>query len=220
MRRIPPGHDRALSRGRLREGLLHGAHRTRRVAPRHVIADHRSSKRCRWRIHVDGNMTPRQYLYKGMPPDAPAGGVDRASQKRDIGVADSLHGSGGAKPIHWVGSAKKDLAAFPRTVRREVGFALYLAQLGMRAVQTKSLRGFGGASVLEIVVEHESNAFRTVYTVAFPKAIYVLHAFHKKSKSGISTPREDVAIIKQRLAAAVIAYRQSTKGKRHDDGAR
>jgi len=133
-------------------------------------------------------------------------------------MVDSLHGSGHAKPIHWVGSAKKDLAAFPGPARREVGFALYLAQLGMQAMQVKALRGFGGASVLEIVVEHESNAFRTVYTVAFPKAVYVLHAFQKKSKSGISTPREDVAIIKRRLAAAVIAYRQSTKGKRHDAG--
>ena len=127
-------------------------------------------------------------------------------------MADSLHGSGHAKPIHWVGSAKKDLAAFPGPARREVGFALYLAQLGMRAMQVKALRGFGGASVLEIVVEHESNAFRTVYTVAFPKAVYVLHAFQKKSNSGISTPREDVAIVKRRFAAAVIAYRQFTKG--------
>lgn len=124
----------------------------------------------------------------------------------------SLHGSGHAKPIHWVGSAKKDLAAFPGPARREVGFALYLAQLGMRAMQVKALRGFGGASVLEIVVEHESNAFRTVYTVAFPKAVYVLHAFQKKSKSGSATPREDVAIIKRRFAAAAIAYRQFTKG--------
>ena len=133
-------------------------------------------------------------------------------------MVDSLHGSGHAKPIHWVGSAKKDLAAFPGPARREVGFALYLAQLGMRAMQVKALRGFGGASVLEIVVEHESNAFRTVYTVAFPKAIYVLHAFQKKSKSGSATPRADVTTIKRRLAAAVLAYRQATKGKSHDDG--
>jgi phage-related protein len=133
-------------------------------------------------------------------------------------MVDSLPGSGHAKPIHWVGSAKKDLAAFPGRARREVGFALYLAQLGMRAMQVKALRGFGGASVLEIVVEHESNAFRTVYTVAFPKAIYVLHAFQKKSKSGSATPRADVATIKRRFAAAVLANRQDTKGKSHDDG--
>lgn len=127
-------------------------------------------------------------------------------------MIDSPRGSGHAKPIHWVGSAKKDLTAFPGPARREVGFALYLAQLGMRAMQVKALRGFGGASVLEIVVEHESNAFRTVYTVAFPKAIYVLHAFQKKSTSGSATPRADVAIIKRRLAAAVLASRQATKG--------
>jgi phage-related protein len=127
-------------------------------------------------------------------------------------MINSPYDCGGVRPIHWVGSAKKDLAAFPGAVRREFGFALYLAQLGMRALQTKPLRGFGGASVLEIVVEHEGNAFRTVYTIAFPKAIYVLHAFQKKSKSGSATPRADVAIIKRRLATAVIAYRQATKG--------
>jgi len=82
----------------------------------------------------------------------------------------------------------------------------------LRRSQADPLGGFGGASVLEIVVEHEGNAFRTVYTIAFPKAIYVLHAFQKKSKSGSATPRADVAIIKRRLATAVTAYRQATKG--------
>jgi phage-related protein len=86
------------------------------------------------------------------------------------------------------------------------------AQLGMRAPHAKPLRGFGGASVLEIVVEHESNAYRAVYTVTFPQAVYVLHAFQKKSKSGHGTPRADIALVRQRLSAATEAHDRSTKG--------
>lgn len=93
-------------------------------------------------------------------------------------------------------------------VRRECGFTLYLTQLGMTGCNTKALRGFGGASVLEIVVAHQRDAFRVVYTVVFPKAVFVLHAFQKKSKSGIATPRKDISLIRQRLAIAAGAYRK------------
>jgi phage-related protein len=106
------------------------------------------------------------------------------------------------KPIEWVGSARKDVASFPVAVRRECGFALYLAQCGLRSVNAKPLRGFGGASVMEIVVSNDGNAYRAVYTVSFPRAIYVLHAFQKKSKSGARTPQADVVLIKRRLAIA------------------
>lgn len=124
----------------------------------------------------------------------------------------AIHVSDTVKPIYWVGSSRKDLAKLPGHVRRQCGFALYLAQLGMRAPHAKPLRGFGGASVLEIVVEHESNAFRAVYTVTFPQAVYVLHAFQKKSKLGHGTPRADIALVRQRLSAATEAHDRSTKG--------
>jgi phage-related protein len=70
------------------------------------------------------------------------------------------------------------------------------------------LKGFGGRAVLEIVVPHEGDTFRTVYTVRFPGAVYVLHAFQKKSKKGVSTPQKEIELIKQRLAAAERDYRE------------
>ncbi len=112
------------------------------------------------------------------------------------------------KPLEWVGNSKEELRRFPGDVRRECGYALYLAQLGMRALGVKSLKGFGGASVLEIVSPYHGDAYRAVYTVAFPKAVFVLHAFQKKSKKGSVTPRREVELIRRRLAVAAQAYRK------------
>lgn len=112
------------------------------------------------------------------------------------------------KPLEWVGSSKADLAAFPSTARREAGFALYLAQIGERGLNAKPLRGFGGAGVLEVVTGHAGNAYRAVYTVRFAKAVYVLHAFQKKSKKGIATPKADIELIKQRMRIAEEHYDQ------------
>ena len=66
----------------------------------------------------------------------------------------------------------------------------------------KPLKGFGGASVMEIVDRHDTNTYRAVYTANFAGTLYVLHAFQKKSKRGISTPQKDINLIKQRLAIA------------------
>ena len=106
------------------------------------------------------------------------------------------------KPLLWVGSSKRDLKAFPPTVRRQVGQALYAAQRGEEYPTVKSLRGFGGRSVLEIVASDVSGAYRAVFTVRFQDVIYVLHAFQKKSKKGIATPLNEIDLIRQRLAAA------------------
>ncbi len=76
-----------------------------------------------------------------------------------------------------------------------MGFALYQAQIGAKHDSVKPLKGFGGAGVLEIITDHVGDTFRTVYTVKFATAIYILHAFQKKSKSGIKTPAEDLALI-------------------------
>ena len=64
------------------------------------------------------------------------------------------------------------------------------------------LRGFGGASVLEIVSNFDTDTFRAVYTVEFEEAIYVLHCFQKKSKRGNETPQQDKDMIERRLKAA------------------
>src|ERR1019366_1549340 len=110
--------------------------------------------------------------------------------------------AGPERPLIWVGSSRKDLRAFPRQVRRDTGKALYAAQQGETDPAAKPLKGFGGRSVLEIVADHDGDTWRAVYTVRFEEAIYVLHAFQKKSKKGIATPKKDIDLIHRRLAEA------------------
>jgi phage-related protein len=104
------------------------------------------------------------------------------------------------RPLIWRGASKTDFMAFPRTVQREMGYALFLAQLGERhSTMAKTLGRFGGATVIEVKESHEGNAYRAVYTVRYADAIYVLHAFQKKSKKGSVTPKPEMALIEKRL---------------------
>ena len=112
------------------------------------------------------------------------------------------------KPVRWVGSSRRDLRGFPAPVRRDIGQALYAAQWGEEYPSVKALQGFSGRSVLEIVAPYAGDTYRAVYTVRFEDAIYVLHAFQKKSKRGGSTPKKEIDLIKQRLAAAEQDYRE------------
>jgi phage-related protein len=112
------------------------------------------------------------------------------------------------RPVVWVGSSRRDLREFPREVRRDIGRALYAAQEGEADPATKPMRGFGGGSIVEIIAHHRGDTWRTVYTVRFEEAIYVLHAFQKKSKRGISTPTRDIELIRQRLAEAERLHRE------------
>jgi phage-related protein len=106
----------------------------------------------------------------------------------------------GPRPLIWRGASKTDFMAFPGTVQREMGYALFLAQMGERhPTMAKTLAGFGGAAVIEVKESHDGNAYRAVYTVRFDDAIYVLHAFQKKSKRGAATPKLDVDLIEKRL---------------------
>jgi phage-related protein len=86
------------------------------------------------------------------------------------------------KPLHWIGSSRDDVCAFPGDVRVIVGFALLQAELGGKHIDAKPLKGFGGASMLEIITDYDGGAYQTDYTVKFRSAIYVLHAFQEKSK--------------------------------------
>ena len=106
------------------------------------------------------------------------------------------------KPVHWIGSSGKDLRAMPEEVQDDIGYALYLAQMGDKHADAKPLTGFKGAGVLEIVENHDGDTYRAVYTLRFANAIYVLHAFQKKSKRGIATPQADLDLIKRRLQQA------------------
>jgi len=102
------------------------------------------------------------------------------------------------KQLVWVGSSRRDLRAFPPAVRRTFGVALFAAQLGETPPEAKPLKGFGGAGVLELIEDHRGDTYRAVYTVRFATAIYVLHAFHKKSKQGIETPKADMELARRR----------------------
>ncbi len=106
------------------------------------------------------------------------------------------------KPLVWLGSSKKDLMALPVIVRKFFGHALDFAQRGEQHDAAKVLKGFGGAGVLEIVENDQGNTYRAAYTVKFENAVFVLHVFQKKSKSGIATPKPDMDIIRERLKVA------------------
>jgi phage-related protein len=114
------------------------------------------------------------------------------------------------RPVAWVGSSKRDFRAFPDEVQDVMGFALYRTQTGQWHESMKPLKGFGGSGVVELVESHQGDAYRAVYTVRFEEAVYVLHAFQKKSKSGIKTPQQDIEMIKSRLKLAEASHRQRT----------
>ena len=117
------------------------------------------------------------------------------------------------KPVIWIGSSRKDVKSFPDEVRDFVGHVLRQAQLGRKVLKAKPLLGFGGAGVIEIIKDFHTDTYRAVYTVKFADAIYVLHAFQKKSKHGIATPKSDVSLIKARLKLAEKDYRTRQVGE-------
>lgn len=110
--------------------------------------------------------------------------------------------SSGMKSVVWIGSSRSDLASFPDDVKDAVGYALYIAQRGGKHADAKPVRGFGGAGVLEIVEDYAGDTYRAVYAVRFAERIYVLHAFQKKSKRGIATPKREIELIRARLKRA------------------
>lgn len=108
----------------------------------------------------------------------------------------------GTKPVVWIGSSRMDLASFPEDVKDAIGYALYIAQRGGKHADAKPLRGFGGAGILEIMEDHAGDTYRAVYTVRLAGRVYVLHAFQKKSKAGIKTPKPEIDLIRSRLKRA------------------
>ena len=93
------------------------------------------------------------------------------------------------------------LKEFPREAQRHIGRALDYAQRGGKHPKAKPLRGFG-SGVFEIVEDYKSDTYRVVYAVQIGEAIYVLHAFQKKSTRGIKTPQREINLIRQRLKMA------------------
>jgi phage-related protein len=110
------------------------------------------------------------------------------------------------KPVRWIASSLDDLKDFPEDVQQAVGYALYRAQCGEKHSSVKPLKGFKGASVLEIIQDFDGDTYRAIYTVKFEEVVYVLHVFQKKSKHGIATPKQDVQLIETRLKRAKEHY--------------
>lgn len=111
----------------------------------------------------------------------------------------------GEKQLLWIASAWEDLMDFPDEVRDEIGFALGAAQFGGKHPKAKPWKGVG-PGVFEIVEDFRGDAYRTVYTIKFAKAVYVLHAFQKKSTTGIKTSSNDVELAARRLKLAQEDY--------------
>lgn len=121
------------------------------------------------------------------------------------------------KPVFWMGSSRTDLKSFPQPVQADVGYALFAAQRGEEYRSVKALQGFGGRSVLEIVAPHDGDTYRAVYTVKFKDAIYVLHAFQKKSPKGIATPKGDLELLRRRLADAERHHKERQKARGEEE---
>lgn len=105
------------------------------------------------------------------------------------------------RPVVWLGNSRKSMQEFPKTVRSDMGAVLFAAQCGQTASHVKPFKGVG-AGVFEIVERYRKDAYRLVYGVQIGACIYVLHAFQKKSKLGITTPKPDVELITQRYRDA------------------
>lgn len=126
------------------------------------------------------------------------------------------------KPIIYVSSSEKDMMKFPQEVKDQALFGLRMAQEGfdypkdkqIALIDVKALKGFKGTTVRELRISSARGTFRVVYTVEYPKAIYVLHAFQKKSKTGIETPKQDIDLIESRLKIVVLDYKMRLKDKK------
>ncbi len=115
------------------------------------------------------------------------------------------------RPAVFVGSSQKDLRAFPSEVRGQIGQSLFEAQLGEHPRNAKPLKGFAG--VFEIRDNFDGDTYRAVYVTRFEDVLYVLHAFQKKSTSGIATPQRHIELIRHRLRDAEIIH-NAKKGTR------
>jgi phage-related protein len=118
----------------------------------------------------------------------------------------------GERPLFWIGSSRNDLVNFPEAVQDEIGVALSVAQFGGKHPQAKPWKG-EGPGVFEVVEDHKGDTYRAVYTIKFEKAVYVLHAFQKKSPKGIKTAQTDVQLVARRLRTATQDH-EARYGKR------
>jgi phage-related protein len=122
------------------------------------------------------------------------------------------------RSLSWMGSSRKDLKTFPSSVQRKMGYALYLAQTERMSPRAKPLKGFAGAGVIEVAEDFDGDTYRAVYTLTLSDAVFVLHAFQKKSTSGISTPQREIDLIRQRLKRAEEIHTARRSGRLDNEG--
>ena len=112
------------------------------------------------------------------------------------------------KELIWNGSSKKDLSNLPNDIKHTMGYALHCAQMGSRYENSKTLKGFGSADIIEIIDTDSEGTYRVMYTIKMAEVIFVLHAFQKKSKQGIKTPQKEIDLVKTRLKQAEEIYKE------------
>jgi phage-related protein len=105
-----------------------------------------------------------------------------------------------------MGKSRKNICEFPDSVKGTIGHGLDIAQCGGKHDRAKPLKGFKGSGVLELVEDFDGDTYRAVYTVKFTEAVYVLHVFQKKSKTGIATQKQDIELVKDRFELARLHY--------------
>ena len=103
------------------------------------------------------------------------------------------------RPIGWVKAARRDYEAFPPSVRDRINTALSIAACGSKADIAKPLKGLG-PGVMEVAVRYRTNAWRVVYVTNVSGTLWILHAFQKKSKRGVRTPKPEIDLVKARLS--------------------
>jgi phage-related protein len=114
------------------------------------------------------------------------------------------------RTLFWEGSAKRDFKRFPTAVQKDMGVALFVVQLGGAPPSAKPLKGLG-SGVFELIEDYRGDTYRAVYTVKLADGVHVLHAFQKKSKSGVGTPKTEVDLIARRLKAAMLRKRHEVE---------
>lgn len=116
--------------------------------------------------------------------------------------------------LRFLPPAERDYKDLPREIQGIFGRALNLVQNGLEPEEAKALQGFGGRQVLELKESDEHGTYRAVYTVKIAEAVYVLHAFQKKSRKGIKTDKHDIELVKERLKWAEQDAELRRKGDR------
>jgi len=110
----------------------------------------------------------------------------------------NIHTMKNTRPVSWIKAARKDFDEFPENVQRDMLAALTIAAEGEKSDNVKPFKGVAGG-VFQIALRHRGDAFRVIYAVKIGHDIWVIHAFQKKSKTGIKTPQMEIDIIRQRL---------------------